>query len=129
MSEHKCKALILDSDPDALLALQRTFENGGIDTTITWNDAEARNLVRSAPFDVMLIGDHPPEIRAENTIRDFRHQGTKSPCLILRTTGPVVSGEPLQKLGVVGVLPKRDLNRVLHEVQGACGLTVPVRSK
>jgi len=65
MSKHKCKALILDSDPDALITLQRTLEDGGVDTTITRDDAEVRDSIRGRPFDVMLIGDHPPEIRAE----------------------------------------------------------------
>ena len=122
MREHKCKALILDSDPDALITLQRTLENGGVDTTITWDDAEARNLIRSTAFDVMLIGDHPPEISAENTVRHFRVHGASGPCLILGTTAREKSAERLQRLGVVGVFPKRDPDRVLEEVQGTCGL-------
>jgi CheY-like chemotaxis protein len=120
MSEHKRKALILDSDPDALITLQRTLENGGVDTTITWDKAEARNLVRTTPFDVMLIGDHPPEISVENTVRDLRRRGVLSPCLVLRTTAAEeVRGERLRQLGVAGVLPKRDPARVLEEVQKA----------
>jgi DNA-binding response OmpR family regulator len=122
MSEHKCKALILDSDPDALIALQRTLENADVDTTITWDDAEARNLARTTSFDVMLIGDHPPEIRVETTIRDFRCRGVISPCLVLRTTVREMDAERLRRLGVIKVVPKRDPDRVLEEVQGTCGL-------
>ena len=125
MSEHKCKALILDSDPDALITLQRTLEDGGVDTTITWDDAEARDLIRTTPFDVMLIGDHPPEIRAETTVLDFRHRGALSPCLILRTNAQKMSAGPLQRLGVVAVLSKRDPGRVLEEVEETCGLKRP----
>jgi|SRR6516164_1718192 CheY-like chemotaxis protein len=121
MREHKCKALILDSDPDALITLQHTLENGGVDTTITWDHGEARNLVRSMPFDVMLIGDHPPEIRAEDTVRDFRVHGASGPCLILRTTARQMDAERLRRLGVVSVVPKRDPRRVLAEVEGAVG--------
>jgi hypothetical protein len=43
MSEHKCKALILDSDPDALITLQRTLENAGVDTTVTWDNADTQS--------------------------------------------------------------------------------------
>ena len=121
MSEHKCKALILDSDADALIELQRTLENGGVDTTITWDDAEARNLARSTPFDVMLIGDHPPEISADTTVRDLRLRGVISPCLILRTAGREMDTERLRRLGVINAVPKRDPDRVLEEVQGTCG--------
>jgi len=120
MSEHKCKALILDSDPDALITLQSTLENGGVDTTITWDNAEARNLVRTTPFDLMLIGDHPPEISVENTLRDLRLRGVLSPCLVLCTTATgKMRAERLRQLGVAGVLPKRDPERVLEEVQKA----------
>ncbi len=120
MGEHKCKALILDSDPDALITLQRTLENGGVDTTITWDNAEARSLVRKTPFDVMLIGDHPPEITVETTVRDLRLRGALSPCLVLRTTAAgKMRAERLRQIGVAGVLPKRDPARVLEEVQKA----------
>jgi CheY-like chemotaxis protein len=125
MSEHKCKALILDSDSDALITLQRTLEDGGVDTTITRDDAEARDLIRTTPFDVMLIGDHPPEIRAETTVRDFRHRGALSPCLILLTNAQKMSAGRLQRLGVVAVLPKRDPGRVLAEAEETCGLKRP----
>lgn len=120
MNEHKCKALILDSDPDTLITLQRTLENAGVDTTVTWNNAEARNLAGAMPFDVMLIGDHPPEISVENTVRELRLSGALSPCLVLRTTSTgKARAEHLRQLGVAGVLPKRDPARVLEEVQKA----------
>jgi len=120
MSEHKCKALIFDSDPDTLITLQRTLENGGVDTTITWDNAEACNLVRTTRFDVMLIGDHPPEISVENTLAELRVRGELSPCLVLRTTATEkMRTERLRQLGVAGVLPKREPERVLEEVQKA----------
>ena len=122
MSERKCKALILDSDPDALIVLQRTLENGGVDTTITWDNAEARNLAKSTPFDVMLIGDHPPEISPDTTVRDLRLRGIISPCLILRTTAREMDTERLRRIGVIKAVSKRDPDRVLKEVQGTCGL-------
>jgi CheY-like chemotaxis protein len=120
MRRHKCRALILDSDPDALLTLQRTLENGGVDTTITWDSCEARSLVRTTSFDVVLIGEHPPEIDVENTVRDLRVHGSLSPCLILRTTGTGnARGDWLRQLGVSGVLPKRDPAKALEEVHKA----------
>ena len=119
MSEHKCKALIVDSDPDTLINLQHALENGGVDTTVTWDGAEAQNLIGSTRFDVALIGDHPPEISAEHTVREFRRRGALSPCLILRTTRRVVTGLPLQQLGIFAVVPKRDPAKVLQEVRRA----------
>ena len=120
MSERKCKALIFDSDPEALITLQSTLENGGVDTTITWDNAEARNLARTIRFDVMLIGDHPPEISVENTLADLRVRGELSPCLVLRTTATgKMRAERLRQLGVAGVLLKREPESVPEEVQKA----------
>ena len=120
MSKHKCKALVLDLDPDALITLQHTLENSGFDTTITWDSGEARNLVRTTRFDVILVGDHPPEIRVETTVRDFRLGGASSPCLILRTGGGEMDAERLRRLGVVGGVPKQRPEKVLKEVEGSC---------
>ena len=79
-------------------------------------------MARTTPFDVMLIGDHPPEISAEPTVRDFRLRGVISPCLILRTTAREMDAEDLRRLGIIKIVPKRDPDRVLEEVQGTCGL-------
>jgi CheY-like chemotaxis protein len=119
MIQEKCKALILDSDPEALLTLQRTLENSGVDTTVTWDDAEARQLIGEMPFDVLLVGDHPPELSAETAIRELRIRGASSPCLILRTTAVKTDAGRLRRLGVVSVVQKRDPGRVLEVVQAA----------
>ena len=52
MSERPCKVLILDHDPDVLTCLQHVLENAGLDTTITWNDVEARELAQNTAFEV-----------------------------------------------------------------------------
>ena len=50
MSERPFNILIFDRDPDALITLQHVLENAGLDTTITWDEAETRNLVANTNF-------------------------------------------------------------------------------
>ncbi len=59
MDEWLRRVLIVDTDPDALVTLQHVLEQAEIDTAITWDEAEACELLESSHFDLILIGDHP----------------------------------------------------------------------
>src|SRR5262252_701150 len=78
------RVLILDSDPETLIKLQRALEDAGIDATITWDCAEASQLVENVPYDLMLIGDHPPDVDAAAVLESFSLRGTCPSALILR---------------------------------------------
>ena len=41
MDKRKGRTLILDTDPDTLIALQHVLEEAAIDATITWDGPEA----------------------------------------------------------------------------------------
>jgi hypothetical protein len=82
MSGRRCRVLILDWDENALIALQHVLEDGGVDTTITWDEAEAWKLINSKTFDLLLVADHPLELGAESILRDFL--SISCPCLLLR---------------------------------------------
>ena len=70
MSGQRSKVLILDWDEDTLISLQQVLEDAGVDTTFTWDEAEARKLIEDNPFDLVVVGDNPPELTAE-TIFQF----------------------------------------------------------
>jgi hypothetical protein len=112
VSEHQCKALILDRDPDLLIVLQHMLEGAGIDTTITWNRIEARELAKKIRFDVILV-DYSPDLKPETIRRDFKIK--ESSCLLLGATQR--EAEHFCQHGISGVIPQRDPLRVLEEVQ------------
>jgi CheY-like chemotaxis protein len=116
MNDQRYRILIFDVEEDTLLTLQHTLENAGADTTITWDETEARQLVERKPFDLIIVGDHPPEIRAESILHDSSFQSARHPCLIL--LGHVLERdiEHFRRLGAMGVIPKRDPLRVLEQV-------------
>ena len=115
MSERPHKVLIVDWDEDALISLQHVLEDGGVDTTVTWDEVEARKLIKDKTFDLLLVGDHPPELTAETILRDFNANQSSCPCLVMRTKPS--GSEHSRHRGVGGVVPKRDPFRVLERVR------------
>lgn len=113
------RALILDTDPDTLLTLQQLLEEADIDATVTWDEMEACQLIETAPFDLILIGDHPPELNAAAILDDLSLRGNCPPVLILRGIFGEKDVEHFHRLGANGVVLKRDLFAVLDQVTKA----------
>jgi DNA-binding response OmpR family regulator len=113
VSGRSYKILILDHDPDVLTHLQHVLEDGGLDTTITWDCVEARELTRNTPFDVILVGNHSPEVAAETFLRAPRP--ARQACMLLGASDS--KSEPLRRLGITAVVPKQEPHRVLQAVQ------------
>jgi hypothetical protein len=65
MGKRRRRALLLDTDPDTLIMLQHALEEAAIDATVTWDEVEASQLIETTPFDLLLLGDHPPELNAQ----------------------------------------------------------------
>jgi DNA-binding response OmpR family regulator len=113
------RTLILDTDPDTLLMLQQVLEEADIDATITWNKMEACQLIETAPFDLILIGDHPPELNAAAILGDLSFQGSRPPVLVLRGIFGEKDAEYFRRLGATAVVPRRDPLAVLEQVTKA----------
>jgi DNA-binding response OmpR family regulator len=117
------RVLILDTDPHTLITLQHALEKAEIDTTITWNEAEACRLLERSRFDLILIGDHPPELDAASILDDLSFRGTCPSVLILQAVVAEKEVECFRRLGAIGVVPKLDTLAVLDQVTKALGPT------
>jgi CheY-like chemotaxis protein len=115
MNRRRCRVLIVDWNEDTLITLQHVLESGDVDTTITCDETEARKLIRKASFDLVLLGDHPPELQAETILRDLNSNQTSIPCLLLGASS--IGSEQLPRIGVGAMLPTRDPQGVLEEVR------------
>ncbi len=120
------RTLILDTDPDILLMLQHVLEQANIDATVTWDEMEACQLIENAPFDLILIGDHPPELNAASILDDLSLRGTCPPVLILRGIFGEKDAEYFRRLGAIGVVPKRDAFAVLEQVKRILAPVQPI---
>lgn len=110
------RALLLDTDPDTLITLQHALEQADIDATVTWDEVEACQLIETAPFDLILIGDHPPEINATAVLDVLSLRGMCPPVLIFRGIFGEKDAEYFRRLGAIGLVPKRDPLAVLEQV-------------
>ena len=119
-------ALILDTDSDTLLTLQQVLEEADIDVTVTWDSMEACQLIETAPFDLILIGDHPPELNAAAILADLSFQGIRPAVLVLRGIFAEKDAEYFRRLGATAVVPKRDPLAVLEQVTKALA---PIESR
>ena len=116
MNQQSRRVLILDTDEDTLLKLQRVLEQAEINTTITWDEAEACQLLGTTDFDLILLGDHPPELNPAEIIDNLSFRGKCPAVLILRAVASEKDREYSQRLGAVGVVPKRNPIAVLNQV-------------
>ena len=115
MSGRRCKVLVVDWNENTLITLQHVLENDGVDTTITWDEAEARQLIKATRFDLLLVGDRLPDLGAETILHDLTANMLSCPCLLLSAT----SADPVQvrRLGVSGMVSNQDPHAVLEYVR------------
>jgi DNA-binding response OmpR family regulator len=113
------RVLILDSELHTLISLQHALEEVEIHATITWEEAEAWQLLETSHFDLILIGDHPPELDAAAVVDDFSFRGTCPSVLILRAVVSEKDAEYFRTLGAIGVVSKLDPVAVLDQVTKA----------
>jgi CheY-like chemotaxis protein len=118
MREQRKKILIVDSDESVLIALQRVIEEEGFETTIAWELAEALKLLNTASFDILLVGDHPPDLNCERLLKTLRKGQSWIPCVVMHSAARhPFSEQYLQHLGAHGVACKWNDQEVLEEVR------------
>ena len=52
--------------------LEQILENAGFDTTTIWETMDLGRLLERNPFDLLIVGDHPPHMDAEAMLRELR---------------------------------------------------------
>ena len=114
MNKHTFKVLVFDRDSDVLIALEHALENAGLDTTITWDEADIHNLIVDAAFDVVLVGDYPPGFTVQTIQDDLESRSESCPCLVLAASD--LEAEQFIHLGITGVVSKRKPSEVVEQV-------------
>lgn len=75
--------LLLDFDPDLLIALEHLLENCGFDCTSTWDIDQACGLVETKTFDLLVVGNRPPELNPHAIFSELRQRGLRFGSFIL----------------------------------------------
>jgi DNA-binding response OmpR family regulator len=121
MEGRRKKVLVVDGDDRMLIALERLLEDESVDTTTTWSAAEALRLLRSADFDVLLMGDNLPDLSCEQLLREMQRSGVRAAALVMTPPRMPSVASYFVSLGATGTVRKWNLGETLERVK-----TLPV---
>lgn len=117
------KILILDHDERVLIDLERILEDEGFETTTTWDLREAWDRLAHREFDLLLLADHPPEVRCAEFLKTLQSRQISPSCIVLQTAARYpFERQYLCWLGAYAVMPKwkyRDVVAKIRECLGA----------
>jgi len=110
--------LVLDSEPEFLIALEHVLEEEGFSTTTTWDAREATVLLASLHFDVVLVGEHPPEVRSAELLRQLEGQQKTIPCIVVQSAARYpFEAQYLCALGVYAVISRWKHKAIVEQIR------------
>ena len=124
MDGQRKRILILDEDERTLIDLELVLEDEGFETTTTWDIQEARDLLAHRDFDLLLVSDHPPEVRCAELLKTFRSRQISPSCIVLQTAARYpFEGQYLCWLGACAVMPKWKYCDIVAKIRERLGGT------
>jgi DNA-binding NtrC family response regulator len=118
MSLQKKNILVLDSDPAFLIALEHVLEEEGFNTLTTWNAWEANALLGSSRFDVLLVGEHPPEVKSGEFLNQVQVGHRRIPCIVMQSAARhPFEAQFLYARGAYAVTPKWNHKGIVEQVR------------
>ncbi len=112
------QVLALGTHAEFLMDLEHVLEKEGFDTTTTWDAREALALLVSRHFDVLLVSDHPPEVKAAEFLKRLRSE-QRIPCILVLAADARFPFEAqyLCSLGAQAVVPKWKPKRIVEAIR------------
>ena len=118
MSRQKRNILVLDSDSAFLIALEHVLEGEGFNTMTTWNAWEATALLGSARFDVLLVGEHPPEVQSGELLKQLQVEPRRIPCIVMQSAARYpFEAQFLCARGAYAVTPKWNHKGIVEQIR------------
>ena len=121
----RSKVLLVDSDPDLLIVLEKFLEDAGYDTSTTWDGAEATSWIESQFFAAVVVGEHLRKVRSADLLHKLRDKNQATVCIVL--SGPrhrVHKEDELYAMGVRAIVSRWDLKELVETLQA----TIPKTS-
>ena len=118
MGGRRKEILILDSDPEVLIALEKLLEDEGFETSTTWDASEAVALLASQHFDLLLAGEHAPEVNCAELLRQSLPKGKGMRCIVLQSAARYpFEAQYLCALGAHAVISRWNQREVMEKVR------------
>ncbi len=120
------RILIVDNDEDVLINLERALEEHDCETVTAWDLPEALETLAGDGFDLLLIGDHPPELNCERLLKQLNRANLGVPVVVMHSAERYPFSEAyLRYLGAMGVACKWNAEAVLEQVE-SCLAALPI---
>ena len=120
------RLLIVDNDEKVLIALERALEQEGYETEIAWDLPEGLDVLAGSYFDLLLVGDHPPELNCERVLKVLARERIATPVVVMHSAARHPFAEAyLRHLGASGVVCKWNDREVADAVQN-CVAAMPI---
>lgn len=117
------RILVVDNEEKVLIALERALEQEGYDTNTAWDLPEGLEAIADARFDLLIVGDHPPELNCERVLKVVAREQLKLPVIVMHNRARHPFAEAFIKhLGAAGVVCKWNEREVVEAVAACFGV-------
>ncbi len=121
--EKRTRVLIVDNDEQLLISLERLLEDEGIEAATTWSAQQGLELLLSIGFDVLLMGDHLPDLSCEQLLREIQRRGVPASILVMESEPASLTSSQsyFSSLGVTATVGRRDFAAILRSIRSFPG--------
>ena len=102
----KKRILVIDDDEQVLISLECLLENEGCETTVAWSGQEGLALLRSKPFDLVLLDDYLRDVAHEDIFNEIRGMEIQPPVVLTGSAGMHEAGRGFLEMGATAVVYK-----------------------
>ncbi len=120
------RILIVDDDEHVLIVLQAMLENEGYDTTTAWGGLEALSLLRSRPFDLVLLDEYLPDLEASAILAHIQHMAIRPLAMVMQAEQSPGALNRFASLGACDVIDKWMARRDISETVRNCLRPAPL---
>jgi CheY-like chemotaxis protein len=118
---NKKKVLIVENNALTLSSLQQAIETAGFDAGTTWSGYEALALLKSRPFDVLLVDDYLPDLHSGDFLSRIGPSPTPTRIVVMQSSEPTADQvRHYRILGASAVVAKHNLAEVCKTVLLLC---------
>ena len=82
--------LVVDDDPDIVMALEAAFKAWGFEVETALDGIEATEVVKRSAIDGMILGIQMPRMNGFDVVRHLRENGWKIPVIVYSTFASVL---------------------------------------
>lgn len=119
--KEKKRVLVVDSNEETLVTLQKVLENASFDTCTTWSGHEALALLQSQEFDALLVDDYLPDLHASDFLNRVGRLPIQPRVVVMQAAMPTASHmRHYVALGASAVVRKHHLAEVCRAVGSCC---------